>query len=179
MRYIERDGHVELWPEDDFDLVKIFECGQCFRWNADDSGVYTGVAMGKAARITQQGDMVTITGTAADFENIWKDYFDFGKSYSDLRKSLCVDDYMTMATEYGAGIRILNQDRWEALCSFIISQCNNIPRIKKIVETLCRLYGDPVELEGETFYTFPDAARLLFWRKPIWLPCGAATAPHT
>jgi N-glycosylase/DNA lyase len=174
MRYIERDGHVELWPEDDFDLVKIFECGQCFRWNADDSGVYTGVAMGKAARITQQGDMVTITGTAADFENIWKDYFDFGKSYSDLRKSLCVDDYMTMATEYGAGIRILNQDRWEALCSFIISQCNNIPRIKKIVETLCRLYGDPVELEGETFYTFPDAARLAVLEETDLAPlrCG-------
>jgi N-glycosylase/DNA lyase len=67
---------------------------------------------------------------------------------------------MKRATDFGAGIRILRQDKWEALCSFIISQCNNIPRIKKIVETLCSTFGDPVELNGKTFYTFPSADRV-------------------
>ncbi len=160
MRYYERSGEVELIPEDDFDLEKIFECGQCFRWNRDAGGDYTGVAMGKAARIREAGGSIFISGTAEDFESVWYDYFDLAKNYSELRKSLCVDDYMTMATEYGAGIRILNQDRWEALCSFIISQCNNIPRIKKIVETLCSLYGEPTVLDGDVYYSFPDASRI-------------------
>ena len=160
MVYTDLGDEIELLPEDDFDLVKIFECGQCFRWNADENGVYTGVAMGKPARIRQDGERVYISGSTEDFKNIWYDYFDLGKSYASLRRSLCVDEYMKLASDYGAGIRILNQDRWEALCSFIISQCNNIPRIKKIVETLCRCFGDPVELGGEVFYTFPDAGTI-------------------
>ena len=145
---------------DDFDLKKIFECGQCFRWNAGPDGAYTGVAMGKAARIRRDGDNILITGTQRDVERIWHGYFDLDRDYRALRQSVCLDEYMKSASDYGAGIRILNQDRWETLCSFIISQCNNIPRIKKIVETLCRGFGDPVELEGETFYTFPDAGKI-------------------
>lgn len=160
MKYIQRDREVELIPNDDFDLEKIFECGQCFRWNKDENGDYIGVAMGKAAKIRQENDSIFISGTTDDFKNIWFDYFDLGKNYSELRNSLCVDDYMTSATEYGAGIRILNQDRWEALCSFIISQCNNIPRIKKIVETLCSHFGDETELDRSIYYTFPSAERI-------------------
>ena len=160
MKYFERPGEVELIPEDDFDLEKIFECGQCFRWNRDENGDYLGVAMGKATRIREENGSIFISGTTEDFESVWYDYFDMGKNYSELRKSLCVDDYMTMANEYGAGIRILTQDRWEALCSFIISQCNNIPRIKKIVETLCSLYGDPIEFGGDVHYSFPSASRI-------------------
>ncbi|MBQ6539577.1 MAG: DNA-3-methyladenine glycosylase 2 family protein [Oscillospiraceae bacterium] len=174
MKYFERPGETELIPEDDFDPVKIFECGQCFRWNMDENGDYTGVAMGKAARIRQAGDSVFISGTLSDFENVWHDYFDLGKNYSKLRRSLCVDEYMKNATDFGAGIRILNQDRWEALCSFIISQCNNIPRIKKIVETLCSLYGDPIEFEGDIRYTFPSASRVALLEESDLAPlrCG-------
>lgn len=152
--------YVEIITDDDFDLERIFECGQCFRWNSDESGVYTGVAMGKAARIYREGESVFISGTVDDFENIWYNYFDFGRCYSDIRKGLCVDDYMTAASAFGAGIRILKQDKWEALCSFIISQCNNIPRIKKIVETLCRTFGEKIELFGEVYYTFPSAEKI-------------------
>ena len=119
---------------DDFDLKKIFECGQCFRWNGNEDGSYTGVAMGKAARIRREGDEVVITGTQEDWLDIWSGYFDMGRDYRTLREQVCIDSYMRAASDYGAGIRILNQDRWETLCSFIISQCNNIPRIKKIVE---------------------------------------------
>ena len=158
--YRQAGDYVELITADDFDLERIFECGQCFRWNADENGVYTGVAMGKAARIYRKGDSIFISGTAEDFENIWYDYFDLSRSYADIRGSLCVDDYMREASEFGAGIRILRQEKWEALCSFIISQCNNIPRIKKIVETLCRLFGEKTELFGEEYYTFPGAEKI-------------------
>ncbi len=151
---------VEIKTSDDFDPKKIFGCGQCFRWNENPDGSFTGVAMGKAARLRREGGGIFITGTEDDVSSVWHDYFDLDRDYRRLRESVCVDGYMRLASDYGAGIRILNQDRWETLCSFIISQCNNIPRIKKIVEALSRLFGDPVELEGETFYTFPSAERL-------------------
>ena len=148
---------VEIRTEDDFDLKKIFECGQCFRWNAGPDGAYTGVAMGRAARIRRDGERILITGSEWDLEDVWRGYFDLDRDYRALRHSVCVDDYMKKASDYGAGIRILNQDRWETLCSFIISQCNNIPRIKKIVETMCRCFGEETYLGDERFYTFPDA----------------------
>ncbi len=151
---------VELVTSDDFDLKKIFECGQCFRWNENPDGSYTGVALGKAARVRRDGERLFITGTEDDVQNLWRGYFDLDRDYRVLRKSVCVDDYMRAASDFGAGIRILNQDRWETLCSFIISQCNNIPRIKSIVEALCRAFGDEVELEGRAYFTFPDASRL-------------------
>ncbi len=147
----------EIITEDDFDLEKIFECGQCFRWNRNGDGSYTGVAMGKAATIKKENGRIFITGSEDDYRGTWYSYFDMGNDYSAIRKSLCVDGYMKAASDYGAGIRILRQDKWEALCSFIISQCNNIPRIKKIVEALCSLCGDKIEFCGKTYYTFPAA----------------------
>lgn len=160
LKYRQVGDYVEILTDDDFDLERIFECGQCFRWNADENGVYTGVAMGKAAQIYKDGEKIFISGTAEDFENIWRPYFDLERNYADIRKGMCVDEYMTAASEFGAGIRILRQDKWEALCSFIISQCNNIPRIKKIVETLCSLFGEKTELFGKEYYTFPTAEKI-------------------
>ena len=160
MKYIEQNGEVEITDVSDFDLVRIFECGQCFRWDASTNGVYTGVAFGRAARLRRDGDRIFISGTAEEFESVWRDYFDLDRDYAEIRQRLCVDDFMNRATEFGAGIRILRQDRWEALCSFIISQCNNIPRIKKIVAALCREFGDKIEFDGKEFHTFPAAERL-------------------
>jgi len=197
MEVFEHDGEVEITGVADFDPVKIFECGQCFRWDADENGVYTGVARGRAARLrsgsgsiggsggrngnlgnggggggscnggsnSRKGVSIFISGTLHDFETIWHDYFDLDRDYAEIRRSLCIDDFMTKATAFGAGIRILQQDKWEALCSFIISQCNNIPRIKKIIAELCRQFGEPVWFEGDSgddkaLYTFPSAERL-------------------
>ena len=157
MLYTQQGDKVKISGVTDFNLERIFECGQCFRWNADSNGVYTGVAMGKAASIYAQDNCVYISGTVEDFENIWRDYFDLDRDYETIRKSVCIDEYMTKASQFGAGIRILRQDKWEALCSFIISQCNNIPRIKKIVETLCENFGQPVDFQGKIYYTFPSA----------------------
>jgi len=160
MMYFDHGGEVEVSGVSDFDLVKIFECGQCFRWYADERGVYTGVAKNRAAQLRREGGNVIISGSLEEFETIWRDYFDLDRDYEDIRKRLCVDNFMRAATEFGAGIRILRQDRWEALCSFIISQRNNIPRIKKIISTLCREYGDCFEYDGKTYYTFPSAGTL-------------------
>ena len=160
MKYYDRGGELEITGLNDFDPVKIFECGQCFRWDADENGTYSGVAHGRAARVRRCGESIFITGTPEDIETVWRDYFDLDLDYADIRRRLCVDDFITMAAEYGAGIRILRQDRWEALCSFIISQCNNIPRIKKIISSLCREFGDRFCFDGAEFFTFPSAERL-------------------
>ncbi len=144
---------------DDFDLKKIFECGQCFRWNETETGVWSGVAMGRAARVSFDGRILTIADSAPEgAENVWPEYFDLDRDYRAARQAVAVDGYMAAAGEFGAGIRILNQDRWETLCSFIISQCNNIPRIKKIVETMASCFGDEVAFRGETRHAFPSAA---------------------
>ena len=149
---------IFLAPASQLDLEKTFECGQCFRWNADGDGVYRGVAYGHGARLWQQGDGVYIhTDMDADF---WRGYFDLERDYEEISRSFLDDGYLQRCTEYGMGIRILRQEPWEALCSFIISQCNNIKRIKGIVERLCELFGEPLEFDGRRFYSFPSAERL-------------------
>ena len=160
MKFERENGWIKITDAGDFDLEKIFECGQCFRWYADADGVYTGVAKGHVAQIYKDESGIYISGTEAEFEAVWRDYFDLGRDYGEIRRLLCIDDYMRAASEFGAGIRILRQDRWEALCSFIISQCNNIPRIKKIIETFCACFGDAVEYRGETYYAFPPAEKV-------------------
>jgi len=172
MKYFDRGGEIEVVSEvslacevglagvSDFDLSGIFECGQCFRWNADEHGAYTGVAFGRAARLRRDGGSVFISCSLEDFEAVWRGYFDLDRDYEAIRRRLCVDAFMAEAVGFGAGIRILRQDKWEALCSFIISQCNNIPRIKKIVDALCREFGEKIEFQGEEFFAFPSAGRL-------------------
>ena len=163
-----------LRADDDFDPERIFECGQCFRWNSDGAGVYTGVAMGRAASVSAEDGLIVFTCAPGDFEAVWYDYFDLGRDYSAIRRGLCIDAYMKAASDFGAGIRILRQDRWEALCSFIISQCNNIKRIKGIVEKLCSMYGEPFESAGRTYNAFPSAGVLASLRPEDLAPlrCG-------
>ena len=154
------NNEIELSHFSDFDLVKTFECGQCFRWDVNESGVYAGVAFGRVAKLYHNGNSIFISGSIEDFETIWRGYFDLDCDYAEIRQRLCIDDFMRRATAYGEGIRILRQDKWEALCSFIISQNNNIPRIKTIIDTLCREFGDAINFEDKLFYTFPSAAKL-------------------
>lgn len=144
----------------EIDPVKTFECGQCFRWNADADGVYYGVAKGKAAKLFCEEDKVYIMCGAGDYESLWRDYLDMDRDYESIRLGFNGGEYLDRCKEFGAGIRILRQERWEALCSFIISQCNNIPRIKGIVEKLCAAYGEKISFDGREFYSFPSAQRL-------------------
>ena len=125
------NGSVILHKPKDFSLTHIFDCGQCFRFNKTGSNSYTGVAFGKAVTVSERGEDVVFHDTSeADFKNIWYDFFDLYRDYGKIKKTLAVDDVMKKAVECGSGIRILKQDLWETIVSFIISQSNNIPRIK-------------------------------------------------
>lgn len=150
-----REKAIRLASTDEIDIEKTFECGQCFRWNADENGVYTGVARGHAARIYNENGGVYVVSDAD--EDFWRDYLDLDRDYVSISRAFDGGDYLRDCVENGMGIHILNQDPWEALCSFIISQCNNIPRIKGIVERLCDSFGGYTELEGVPYRTFPGA----------------------
>jgi len=167
MKIKEHRTEIEITDIKDFDLKKTFECGQCFRWNVVDYDInninnctYKGIAFGNAIKIRHNNGSIFISGTIEEFKSIWCKYFDLDRDYATIRKQLCIDSFMEQATEYGRGIRILHQDKWEALCSFIISQNNNIPRIKTIIETLCREFGDAIMFRDELYYTFPSAGKI-------------------
>ena len=140
----------------DFNLTHIFECGQAFRFNKTGENEYTGVAKGHALTISQINDDVILYDTSYDdFCNIWHDFFDLSTDYGAIKKAVSVDSYMNEAINYGYGIRILKQDLWETIISFIISASNNVPRIKGIVERLCAAFGEEIEYRGKIYYSFP------------------------
>lgn len=150
-----------------FDVSQIFDCGQAFRFLPIDGNQYHvgGVAYGKYIELLQIGDTLTIiNSTVCDYENIWKHYLALDVDYGEVKREL--SDAMRAqgdsgvferALNVGGGIRLLRQEPWECLCSFIISQNNNIPRIRKIIGALCEKYGEPIEFDGNTYYSFPSA----------------------
>lgn len=140
----------------ELDISKTFDCGQCFRWTADGSGGYTGVAFGRLRRIWTEDGQVCLDAPETELP-LWQRYFDLDTDYDRAAGQFCCNAYMEACVNYGRGIRILRQERWEALCSFIISQCNNIPRIRCILEKLCSCFGEPLD---ETHFSFPTAGRV-------------------
>lgn len=147
--------------ENDFLPVHTFDCGQCFRWNKEEDGSFTGVARKKAVNISYDNKDILIKGASEDdVKNIWREYLDIDRDYSAVKKAVSISPVMEEAVNFGSGIRILKQEFFEALLSFIISQRNYIPNIKKCVEKLCSSYGEPLELMGKTYYSFPDPERL-------------------
>jgi len=155
----EKNGYLELTGLSSFSAAKIFDCGQSFRFNSVDGGI-EGVAFGRFLRFEQtEPHSLKIFGTNKnDFEQIWVRYLALDEDYSavdgDIITRMNGDDTIKKAISCGSGIRILRQDGWEALCSFIISQNNNIPRIKKIIENMCREFGECID---GTHYSFPSA----------------------
>ena len=140
-----------------FELTDIFECGQCFRWNMQDDGSYIGVVDNAVIEVRKIGQDVVFESNEVDnLEGLVKKYFDLDRDYEKIKQTLSnIDDNLAKSISYGAGIRLLNQDLWETIISFITSANNNIPRIKKIIETLARTYGKEIEFKGKTYYTFP------------------------
>lgn len=156
-----KNNNIILKNVRDFNLGQIFECGQAFRFDKSGDSTYTGVAFEKALTISQEGDTVTLYGTSYDdFTQIWYDFFDFDTDYGKIKKAVSTDKFMEEATSFGYGIRILRQDLWETIISFIISASNNVPRIKGIVERLCASFGDKIHYMGKTYYTFPSPQRI-------------------
>ena len=140
-----------------FDLAKTLDCGQAFRWEADENGHWHGIAGGKYATLYNEGDKIVIENIGKkDFEDFFFDYFDLERDYDKILSDMSVNEKINTARETGNGIRILNQEPFEALISFIISQNNNIPRIKGIIKRLCENFGE----KTSNGYTFPSPSTL-------------------
>jgi len=159
---MEEQKYVKIGVKD-FNLKDIFECGQCFRWNKQLDGSYTGVVGNAVINVKQDGNKAVFSGICDDkkIEDIVSDYFDFDRDYSKIKSELSkIDNNLKRSIEFGSGIRILNQDLWETIISFIISANNNIPRIKGIIERLSKNYGNEIVWRGQKYYTFPTPKQL-------------------
>ncbi len=142
----------------DFVPHHTFDCGQCFRWTPEPDGSYTGVAGGRAVKISSDGTNVELGGcTEEDYSDFWEKYLDVRRDYGEIKRAVSVNGTMRRAVEYGGGIRILRQEFFETLISFIISQRSSIPKIRSCVEKLCTLYGKKISFNGKTFHAFPSA----------------------
>lgn len=165
-----------------FDVAKAFDCGQCFRFDpvtdTKHEAEYAGCAYGKYISVAQDGNTLYIYNiTLEEYETIWKEFLGLDRDYNAINSeilSLSKNPALADAVEKAGGIRILKQNQWEAVCSFIISQNNNIPRIKKLVAALCRACGDKTDvsvMEGHIanahkaaeghFYSFPSPEKVL------------------
>ena len=148
--------------QNSFELQDIFECGQCFRWNKQEDDSYTGIIKDGIINVKKENEIITFTGICnGELKEIVEEYFDLNRDYEQIKNQLSnIDEYLKTSIEYGKGIRILNQDLWETIISFIISANNNIPRIKGIIERLSQKYGNEIEWKGQKYYTFPSCEQL-------------------
>ena len=145
-----------------FELKDIFECGQCFRWNEQIDGSYIGVVKNNVIKVKKEGQDVIFKSVGEDdLQELVTNYFDFQTDYEKIKQTLSnIDENMKTSISYGQGIRILNQDLWETIISFIISANNNIPRIKGIIERISKTYGKEIIFENKSYYTFPTTSEL-------------------
>lgn len=157
MECIATEKGVKITDIHDLDLAQTLDCGQSFRWVEQD-GKFSGVAFDKKVTMYMENTNLYIDNTTPeDFEKYWRKYLDLDLDYGKIRQEISgIHPVLKEACTYAPGIRILQQDPWEALCTFIISQNNNIKRIKGIVERLCENFGE----DKGGFFTFPTPQRL-------------------
>lgn len=165
MKYniIEENDKIIIRNMKDFEPKHIFECGQCFRWHLEEDGSYTTISHGKVLNVKKEGEDIIFSNTnMEDFQNIWYDYFDLGRDYGKIKEELSKDPILGEAIKFGEGIRILNQEPFEIVISFILSANNQIPRIKKSVELLSKDYGEKIfgGREIQKYYSFPTSDKL-------------------
>lgn len=147
---------------DNFSIEQICDSGQCFRMSRCDDGAVEVIARGRYLKVFQDGNDVTFDCSDDDFNSFWKSYFDLDKNYGAVISSIDKSDvYLQNAAAFGSGIRILNQDLWEMIISFIISQRNNIKRIRSCIKKLCERYGERIETKENCFYDFPTPQVLM------------------
>lgn len=148
----------------DLSMRQISESGQCFRMNQVAENRYALVASDRYLEVEQTGDELFFACTQEEYDGIWREYFDLDNDYGQYRSAVSEQDrYLGAAITFGSGIRILRQNVWEMLISFIISQQNNIKRIRKCIETICERYGEKryiTDSGDAVYYTFPDAQAL-------------------
>lgn len=166
MRYkFENKKDIDIKKTDDglvlktssFNPTHIFECGQCFNFRVEDDGSYTAVFLGKIINVLKRDQDVLIKNIGIDeFYEIFYDYFDLGTDYDLIKEELSSNETLKVACEYGYGIRILNQELFETVISFIISANNGITRIKNSIRIISERYGDYIgEYRGNKYYSFP------------------------
>jgi N-glycosylase/DNA lyase len=152
-----------------FSTEAVFDCGQAFRFLPRENSLheceYAGVAFGKYISIAQDGNVLTLYGASEDdLEKIWIPYlgldFDINTARQDIL-SRSDNSALREAVEYGKGIRILRQEKWETLCSFIISQNNNIPRIRGLIGTISKALGERIDSPAGEVYSFPTAEAIV------------------
>ena len=153
-----KNNNVYIHLTDSFSLPQTLDCGQAFRWEECSDTAWQGIAFDRYLKLEKisDGQIVLYNTTKEDFEDIWVDYFDLNRDYTAIISQISQNEILKTASQYGTGIRVLNQDPWETLCSFIISQNNNIKRIKGIISRLCENFGE--KIDGG--YTFPAPAKL-------------------
>ena len=153
-----------LENEKTFELKHIFDCGQCFRWKENEDGSYTGIFRENVINVKTENDKIIFQGICQNDKNIKEvctQYFDLNRDYESIKNKLSkIDEYMEESIKFGYGIRILNQDLWETIISFIISANNNIPRIKGIIERISCKYGKKIIYNEKEYYTFPTPEEL-------------------
>ena len=158
MKIIEKNNNLEIFELNNFLLKDTLDCGQAFRWREINENTFEGVAFNKYLKIEFINDHIVLYDTTMeDFNSVWKSYFDFERNYQEIIDIISENQIIKDACTFTNGIRILNQEPWEALCSFIISQNNNIPRIKGIIERLCENFGDENKIG---LYSFPTAEKI-------------------
>ena len=157
-----QEQQYELNNIPSFNSKHIFECGQCFRWDEESDGSYTGIVRKNVINVKQVENRVKFSSYGVDnLEKLVINYFDLARNYEEIKDKLSkIDEHLARSIEYGSGIRILNQDLWETIISFIISANNNIPRIKGIINRISKNYGEKIEWNGKEYYTFPTVEEL-------------------
>ena len=157
-----KEQKIEIKNVDSFNLKHIFECGQCFRWNENEDGSYTGIVRNNVLNIKMEKNKIIVKSYGEDdLQELFNFYFDINRNYNEIKNKLRkIDNYMVKSIEYGEGIRILNQDLWEMIISYIISANNNIPRIKGIIEKMSKKYGKKIVWNNNEYYTFPTIEKL-------------------
>lgn len=179
-KYNSSNSTVTVTGLEHFDPSHTFLCGQCFRWNREADGSFTGVAFGRVVNISFDGTSVCISNcTENDFLNIWRPYLNLDFDYGAVKSRLSSDAHLKKAMDFGWGIRILNQEAFECLISFIISTQNQIPRIKKIIGKLCELFGEKLSYNGRDYFTFPECGVLASLSEADLAPINAGyRAPY-
>jgi len=159
---------------DYFDLAQICRSGQCFRMNTRGENRYCVIAGRHYLELEQQGRKCVFDCGEAEFEGFWKDYFDLGTDYGSYMGRIAREDiYLQNAARFGAGIRILRQDLWEMIVSFLISQQNNIARIRRCIENICMSYGERLEdKRGQVYRAFPAPPALAALKEDALMACN-------
>lgn len=159
---------------DNFNLGQICKSGQCFRMEEKSDGIYSIIAGAHYLEAKQEGNECFFYCDEEEFEQFWKNYFDLDGDYAGCIGMINADDeYLKNAAQFGSGIRILRQDLWEMIVSFLISQQNNIVRIRRCIKNICEKYGEKLtNLNGEEYFAFPMPEKLAGLAEDALMECN-------